>query len=230
MRFRRVILALALCGCGAAAAVSSGCGAGFFNPAFVNSQLGGGVVPQTPGPGADFVLVRVVNSTAQPVEFIVTIDRDVLDLDDEGNPQRDEDGNLLTIAKRETVRLQTAATGDSAESGALFPCFDSRITRVGLGENLLPSDAGIFVGGSGAGGATGFGVSVGSLNPLSLAAGNFNCGDTVIFRAIVQAGQAGGIGLQSFLLPGFEQPSEFSGPNTFVNFQQFLETQVSEDD
>ncbi len=230
MRFRRLIAVLTLCVCGLAAAVLSGCGSALFNPAFVNSQMGGGVVPQTPGPAADFVLVRVVNSTGQPAEFIVTIDRDVLDLDDEGNPQRDEDGNLLTVAKRETVRLQTAATGDSAESGVLFPCSDSRITRVGLGENLLPTDAGVFAGGTGAGGSTGFGVPVGSLNPLSLAAGNFNCGDTVIFRAIVQAGQAGGIGLQSFLLPGFEQPSEFSGPNTFVNFQQFLETQVSEDD
>lgn len=231
MRVRNTIglLGYGIC-CLMAAMSGCGNGAAFFNPAFVNSQLGGGVVPQTPGPGADFVLVRVVNSTAQAVEFIVTIDRDVLDLDENGNPQRDEDGNLLTVAKRETVRLQTAATGDSTESGVLFPCADSRITRVGLGENLLPTDAGVFVGGLGAGDATGFGVPAGSLNPLSLAAGNFNCGDTVIFRALVQTGQAGGIGLQSFLLPGFEQPSEFSGPNTFVNFQQFLETQVSEDD
>lgn len=219
-----------LLACGVIAAAGSGCGSSIFNSAFVNSQLGGGVVPQTPGPNADFVLVRVVNSTTQPVEFIVTIDRDVLDLDDEGNPQRDEDGNLLTVSKRETVRLQTAGTGDSSESGVLFPCAESRITRVGLGENLLPSDAGVFVGGTGAGGATGFGVPVGSLNPLSLAAGNFNCGDAVIFQALIQTGTAGGIGLKAYLLPGFEQPSVFSGPNTFVNFQQFLETQVSEGD
>ena len=232
MRFRQTIVVLGFGIWGLAAAISSGCGNGaaLFNPAFVNSQLGGGVVPQTPGPGADFVLVRVVNSTGQPVEFIVTIDRDILDLDDEGNPQRDQDGNLLTVEQRETVRLLTAATGDSTESGVLFACSDSRITRVGLGENLLPTDAAVFAGGTGAGGAAGFGVPAGSLNPLSLAAGNFNCGDTVIFRALVQTGQAGGIGLQSFLLPGFEQPSVFSGPNTFVNFQRFLETQVSEDE
>ena len=205
-----------------------GCGSGFFNPAFVNSQIGG-VVPQTPGPGADFVLVRVVNSTAQSVEFIVTIDREVLDLDENGNPQRDEDGNLITTAKRETVNLQTAATGDAAESGTLFECANSSISRVGLGQNLLPTDAGAFVGGA-TGGAAGFGVPVGDLNPLELSQGNFNCGDTVIFLAFVQAGQAGGVGLQAFLLPGFEQPSEFSGPNTFVNLQQFIETQVSEED
>jgi hypothetical protein len=86
------------------------------------------------------------------------------------------------------------------------------------------------VGGEGAGGATGIGVRAESLNALSLAEGDFNCGDTVIFRAIVQTGLAGGIKLQSFLLPGYEQPRDFSGPSTFVNFQQFLETQVSEDD
>lgn len=210
--------------------VLTGCGTGIFNPAFVNSQLGGGVVPQTPGPEADYVLVRLVNTTGQPVEFIVTIDRDVLDLDDDGNPQRDEDGNLLTVPQRESVRLQTAATGNASESGTLFECAKSRITRVGLGENLLSTDVGAFVGGAGAGGAAGFGVPVGQLNPLQLSAGNFNCGDTIIFRAIVVSGQAGGVGLQSFLLPGYEQPSEFSGPNTFVNLQNFIETQVGEDD
>lgn len=223
---KNVLIAGALVG-GFVALVVAGCGSSFFNPAFVNS-VGGGVVPQTPGPNADFVLVRVVNSTSQTVEFIVTVDQDVLDLDDQGNPQRDENGNLLTVSKRDTVRLQTAATGDSSESGVVFPCSESRITRIGLGENLLPSDAGVFVGGAGAGGSTGFGVPVGSLNPLLLSEGNFNCGDTVIFQALIQTGTAGGIGLKAYLLPGFEQPSEFSGPNTFVNYQQFLETQVSE--
>ena len=216
--------------CGVAFAMLAGCGnLAFFNPAFVNSRIGG-VVPQTPGPSANFVLVRVVNAAATRVEFIVTIDRDVLDLDDEGNPQRDEDGNLITVPQRETVRLQTEAAGDAAESGVLFECSQSPITRIGLGENLLPTDAAVFAGGGGAGGEAGFGVPAGSLNPLELSVGNFNCGDTVSFRAIQQVGTAGGIGLESFLLPGFEQPSEFSGPNTFVNYQEFLETQVGEDD
>lgn len=231
MRFRQIILTIGLGLGGLVGVAGLGCGnaASLLNPAFINSRVGG-VVPQTPGPGADFVLVRVVNSTGQPVEFIVTIDRNVLDLDDNGNPQRDEDGNLLTVPRRQTAKLQTQATGDAAESGALFECADSPITRIGLGENLLPTDAAAFVSGAGAGDAAGFGVLAGSLNPLTLAQGNFNCGDTVIFRAIVQTGQAGAVGLQSFLLPGFEQPSQFSGPNTFVNYQQFLETQVTEED
>jgi hypothetical protein len=29
-------------------------------------------------------------------------------------------------------------------------------------------------------------------------------------------------------LPGYEQPSVFSGPDTFVNYERFLETQVQE--
>lgn len=211
--------------------ITAGCGnsLAWLNPAFVNSRVGG-VVPQTPGPGADFVLVRVVNSTALPVEFIVTIDRDVVDVDEDGNPLRDEDGNLLTVSKRETVSLLTGPTGDAAESGVLFECANSAITRVGLGENLLPTDAAVFANSGGAGGQAGFGVPAGSLNPLELAEGNFNCGDTVTFRAIIEVGQPGGIGLESFLLPGYEQPSVFTGPNTFVNYQQFLETQVDEGD
>lgn len=212
-------------------AVSAGCGGGlaFLNPAFVNSRVGG-VVPQTPGPSADFVLVRVVNSTGLSLEFIVTIDRDIVDIDDEGNPIRDEDGNLVTVPARQSVSLLTSETGDAAESGVLFECANSRITRVGLGENLLPTDAAVFANSGGAGGQQGFGVPAGDLNPLELDVGNFNCGDTITFRAITQVGQPGGIGLESFLLPGFEQPSDFTGPSTFVNYQQFLETQIDEGD
>ena len=52
-------LAIAVVGCGNAA--------GLFNPAFVNTLVGG-QVPVTPGPGAAFVLVRCVNETGVPVE------------------------------------------------------------------------------------------------------------------------------------------------------------------
>ena len=184
----------------------------------------------TPGPGAAFVLVRVVNETNQVVEFIVTIEREVLVVDEQGDFQQDDQGDFITRPERETVRLTTDATGLATELGVLFPCGESPVTAVGLGENLLPTDAAIFVGGEGAGGATGFGVSAGNLNPLLLDVGNFNCGDTVIFRAFVSSGVAGGVALQSFLLPGSEQPSIFNGPDTFVNLEQFLESQVREDE
>jgi hypothetical protein len=206
--------------------LTCGCGSlGFFNPAFVNT-LTGGVVPVTPGPGAAFVFVRCVNETDQPVEFIVTIEREVLAFDEYGDYALDEDGNFVTNPERQTVRLATLAGGNASELGTLFSCRESPVTLVGLGENLLPTDAAVFVGGGGAGAAEGFGVPAGNLYPLQLAVGNFNCGDTIIFRAFRTTGLAGGVALQSFLLPGSEQPSIFEGPSTFANYEQYLESQV----
>ncbi len=209
---------------------ATGCGnVGILNPAFI-STLVGGVVPFTPGPGAAYVFVRCVNETNEPIEFIVTIQRSVLILDENGNFQVDEEGNFITRPERETVRMTTFPDGQSRELGTLFPCGESPVTHVGLGENLLPTDAAVFVGGRGVAGAEGFGVPAGNLNPLQLVVGNFNCGDTIIFRAFLSSNVAGGVALQSFLLPGSEQPSDFDGPDTFVNMEQFLESQVREDE
>jgi len=206
-----------------------GCGAGLFNPAFVNATVGG-QFPVTPGPGADFVFVRGLNEAGQTVEFIVTIEREVPVLDDEGNFQMDDDGNFITRPERRTVNLLSGPTGDASSVGVLFPCSESPVTIVGLGENLLPDDAALFVGGEGAGGATGFGVAADDLNPLTLEAGNFACGDSIIYRAFQSVGVPGGIAIQAFVLTGFDQPSVFNGPDTFVNYQQFLEAQVQEDE
>ncbi len=214
-------VALICAGCGVSSAV--------LNPAFVNTVVGG-VVPVTPGPGADFILVRGHNDTNQPVEFIVTIEREVLVLDDNGNIQFDDLGNFVTQSVRRTVLLNTFPGGLTNDLGVVFPCKVSPVTLIGLGENLLPTDAAVFVDGGGAGGIEGFGVTAGNLNPLSLAAGNFNCGDTVIFEAIQSSSVPGGVALLAFLLPGSEQPSEFQGPNTFVNLEQFAQSQVREND
>lgn len=213
--------------------LASACGDNtlLFNRAFLNT-LTGGQIPRTPGPGAAFVLVRVVNQTGQVVEFIVTTERPVLLQDSEGNFIVDPQGNFLTEAQpeRQTVRLITAADGLGADLGVVFPCGETPVTVIGLGENLSPTDAAIFVGGEGPGGVGGFGVSVGGLNPLRWDVGNFTCGDTVIFRAFQNVGVPGGIALQSFLLPGSEQPSIFNGPDTFVNLEQLFETQVSDEE
>lgn len=202
-------------------------GAGLFNPAFINATTGG-QFPVTPGPGAAFVLVRGRNETGQNVEFIVTIERDVLVTDENGNFQVDENGNFVTRPERQTVRLNAGATGASTDVGTLFSCRQSPVTKVGLGENLLPTDAAIFVGGGGAGGVPGFGVTAPNLNPLELNQGNFNCGDTIIFRAFRSVGVAGGVAVAAFLLPGSEQPSIFTGPDTFFTYQSFLESQIPE--
>lgn len=222
-----------LMACGALGLLShaAGCGstAGIFNSAFL-SVLFGGQVPLTPGPGAAFVFVRVLNETNQAAEFIVTIERDVLVVGDDGNFEQDEQGNFVTNTVTESLRIATTATGQARESGVVFPCGESPVTVVGLGEDLLPTDAAVFVGGEGAGGAAGFGVPAGNLNPLRLDVGNFNCGDTIIFQAFISTGSVGGIGLKAFLLPGSEQPDIFSGPNTFVNLSDFLESQVPVDE
>jgi len=213
------------------ALIPSGCGNSVtpLNPAFLNTIVGG-QVPVTPGPSADFVLVRAVNETNQTVEFIVTVERQALVRDANGDFQQDESGNFITRAERTTTRLLTQATGLASDLGVLFDCSLEPIILVGLGEHLLPTDAAIFVGGGGAGNQTGFGVIAPNLNPLRLDIGNFNCGDTVIYRAFTSTGVAGGVRIQSFLLPHSEQPSGFVGPSTFENLQNFLDSQRREDE
>lgn len=210
-----------------------GCGstASFFSPAFVNT-VSGGVFPLTPGPRADFVMVRVVNETGATAEFIVTIEREEFELDENGNVIVDDQGNSVTRPVRETVRLNTQSNAPANELGVLFACDESPINLIGLGENLLPNDPAVFIGGGGAGDVPGGGIRVGTLAPLSRLTNpsNFVCGDTVIFRAIISATSAGSVKLESFLLPGFEQPDVFVGPSTFVNYQDFLESQQREDE
>jgi hypothetical protein len=208
--------------------LSGGCG-GFINDALLNTVVGG-VVPKTPGPVAPFILVRASNRTAQNIDFIVTAEIERLVRDNEGNFVVDDDGNFVTTPERRTVRLSTFPGGNSSEVGVLFDCSLEPITFIGLGENLLPTDAAVFVGGAGPGGAGGFGVTADRVNPLSLAAGNYDCGDTIIFEAFQALGVPGGVALQAFLLPGSEQPGSFSGPSTFVNLANFLASQrVSEE-
>jgi hypothetical protein len=213
-----------------ASLLSCGGNAQLFNPAFVNT-ISGGQFPLTPGPEADFVLVRVVNATTQIVEFVVTVERQVPVTDDDGNPQLDVDGVPITQPERKTVRLTTFPVGRSSELGVTFPCNITPITRVGLGEMLSESDAAIFVGGEGPLGNPGFGVPAGDLNPLISVPdqpSNFRCGDTVIFRAITATGVTGGVKLESFVLSDDDQPSVFTGPNTFVNLQTYLGTIAGE--
>lgn len=207
----------------AALAFASGCG-GLVNPAFCNVTLGG-CLPVTPGPEAAFVLVRGLNETTQTVEFFITVEKEALVLDDEGNFQMDDQGEFITRLELQTVQVITQPGGTSRDVGVLFPCDPEPIRRIGLGENLLPTDAAVLVGGTGPGGQGGFGVPATSLNPLDNLTGNFNCGDAVIFRAVIDSGVAGGVALRAFVQPNSEQPSVFSGPNTFVNYQQFLESQ-----
>ena len=114
---------------------------------------------------------------------------------------------------------------DSAnELGHVFRCSDQAIERIGLGENLLPTDQGVFVGAE-TGGVAGFGVPSG-INALSREAGNFACGDTVIFQAISSSSVPGGVRIQSFVLTDNDQPDNFTGPDMFRNLDAVLEQGV----
>ncbi len=208
----------------------SGCGneVSLFNRAFINT-FSGGIVPVTPGPAAAFVFVRCVNETTEPVEFFVRVERRELRRDGDGNVELDALGLPSTDLVPLVIGVQTGASGPVGDVGVLFPCGESPVVRVGLGENYLQTDVAARVGGAVAGGASGFGIRVGNLNPLQLEAGNFNCGDTVIFRAFAAPNVAGGVSLQTFLLPGSEQPSVFQGPSTFANFEAFLDAQASQE-
>lgn len=216
-----LLVGLMAIGCGNAAAV--------LNPAFANTFIGG-VVPVTPGPPADFVFVRGLNETGAFAEYIVTIEREVIERDDDGNPIFDDSGEVVTRPVRSTVSILVSPNAPLNDQGILFPCVTSPINVVGLGENLLADDVQLVSGGTGAGGTTGVGVTDPTLNPLTREAGNFACGDTIIFRAILSTSVAGGIKIDAFLLSGFDQPDEFAGPSTFLNYQNFLESQVREDE
>jgi hypothetical protein len=186
------------------------------NPSFVNFTSGG-VVPLAPGPASGFILVRVVNNTSdEAIEFVVTVEREV---------QVSEGAEVVTQTTRETQRLITFPVGNASEQGVLFEC---PVTRVGLGENLNnPStEPALFIGAV-VGGIAGFGVPA-NINPLDARAGNFTCGDTIIFQANTRAGTVGGVEVRSFVLTAASQPSQHQ-IETFNNVRRFIEEQQRED-
>ncbi len=218
MLSHRRLAALLVCGL----VLAWGCSqnASLFSDTFRNFTAGD-VVPLTPGANSGLVMVRLVNDTTQAVEFVVTAERQILVVDDEGNP--------VIESTDETVRLPTFPLETANEIGALFDC---PVTRIGLGENIDQpfSEPGLFV--QPADEATevsqGFGVPSKML-PLDSRAGNFGCGDTIVIRAIESQGEVGSLKVQSFILPSSTQPTEFLGPHTFNNVRIFLEQQVIEE-
>ena len=83
-----------------------GCGenVSFLNPTFLNT-LEGGQFPISPGPGADFVLVRVKNSTINtPISFTVTAEITRAARDENGDIQLNEFGDVVTEMVLESHR------------------------------------------------------------------------------------------------------------------------------
>ncbi|MCP4590312.1 MAG: hypothetical protein GY842_06190 [bacterium] len=194
-----------------AACVGCGDNATFLSPSFINYAVGG-IVPLVPGADSGFILVRVVNNTPNNIRFVVTAEREVTTIGDDG---------VETVSlETETVRLQTFPANLANESGILFNC---PVRRVGLGENIdFPtSDPGLFIGAI-PGENEGFGVP-GYTNPLSAQAGNFACGDTLIFETSVQAGTVGNVRVLPYILDAGEQPDQVTGPDTFGNARTVIE-------
>jgi hypothetical protein len=187
-----------------------------FNPAFVNTATGD-VFPLTPGDRAGFVLVRGNNSTPQAIEFVVTAERLVLS---EENPDE-------TTVITETYNLLTQPQNQANDLGVLIEC---PVLRVGLGENIdrPQSEPGLFIGAT-AVGVGGFGVPSG-INPLDSEFGNFDCGDTIVYRAAEAGGSVGGVVVAAFVLDDETQPDQIQGIDTFVNTRTLIEEQQLESD
>ena len=195
----------------AALSIGVGCGqnATLLNPAFVNFAVGG-IVPLAPTSASGFVLVRVVNNTAANIRFVVTAERSV--------EVTDENGVVTVELQKETRRIQTFPVQLANDVGILFDC---PVDRVGLGEEIdFPAtEPALFVGAI-PGQSEGFGVP-GNVNPLDAGAGNFVCGDTLIFQAFVSAGTVGNVSVDTFRIQGAEQAD--TGINTFVNARSAID-------
>lgn len=167
------------------------------NPSFVN-RTQGGLFPLVPRPESGLLFVRVVNNSADRLTFVVTVERST-QVDDTGEG---------TFTEAETVELFTEPVALANEAGILFECTvaDDPISRVGLGRNLNQptTDPGLFIGGFGDQ-ALGFGAPA-NINPLNLAANDFQCGDTVIFEAFRSPSEPGGFRVNAFVLPWERQP------------------------
>lgn len=203
-------------------AATGGCGDSavlFLNPSFVN-QAQGGLFPLVPKPESGLLLVRVVNTTNQPISFLVTVERAM--------PGSGGDANAGVLTMSETTELFTVPGSRANETGVLFDCTqDMPITRIGLGSNLNQptADPGLFVGGA-SDVDLGFGVPP-NINPLNSAFGDFFCGDTVIYEAIVSTNAPGGFKVQAFVLPFEAQPAE-TARDTFGVAAQFLSDRPTE--
>jgi len=221
MRLTRIRIAIATCMmCVATLLVGAG---GCFdplilNPAFVN-QFQGGLFPFVPGRSNDLLLVRTVNTTNVTMRFLVTIERSrILSSGPNGG----------AINESETTELFTTPGSKSNESGALFDCSaENPIARIGLGQNINRPDTepGIFVGGVGDI-EQGFGVPP-NINPLSRDAGDFKCGDTVIFEAFTSANAPGGFKIRAFVLDADTQPVN-TARDTFTVAAGFLRDRPAE--
>ncbi len=188
-----------------------------FNPAFINQQTGE-YFPLVPQERTGFILVRGNNATTESaIEFLITVERQVASETIEG----------AVDIETESVRLFAPAAARANDVGILIDC---PAYRIGLGENLdrPTTEPGIYVDAE-AVGVGGLGVPA-NVNPLSSDAGNFECGDTIIFQAIEAANTVGGVKVNAYVLKGDQFSEDIIGIDTFANARSLIEEQLLEDE
>ncbi|NOX57443.1 MAG: hypothetical protein GXP29_01125 [Planctomycetes bacterium] len=180
-----------------------GCNASLLlNPAFLNQQTGE-IFPLVPGDRTGFVLVRANNTSAVPIEFVITAERRL--------PSDDDPSGF--VIEKQTFRVLTQPQQTANDLGVLIEC---PIFRLGLGEDLdrPNTDDGLFLGAQ-AVGAGGVGVPS-NVNPLNSDSANFDCGDTVVFQVRAAPNTSGGVVASTFVL----DDEAFSGTSVFDTFGQ----------
>jgi hypothetical protein len=136
-----------------------------------------------------------------------------------------EDSSVL-VTETESVRLFAPASQRANDIGELFDC---PIARIGLGAVLdrTTTEPGIFVNAD-AVGVGGLGIPPG-INPLSAAAGNFDCGDTIVFQVSERANTVGGVTVLAYVLDD-DAVSTTVAVDTFVKARSLLEEQQIENE
>jgi hypothetical protein len=183
----------------------------FLNPSFVNQQTGE-VYPLVPDDRSGFILIRVNNATRADIEFVVTAEL----------IRPSEDDPSTTVIVPVSYNLLTQSDQAANDLGVLVDC---PVYRIGLGEDLdrPATEPALYINAT-AVGQGGVGVP-GNVNPLNSDAGNFDCGDTIVFQAREAAGLPGGVLAASFVLDDDAFTDAVTGVDTFVHARSFLEEQ-----
>ena len=166
------------------------------NPVYVNQVSGGSFAPLAPG-DQGYVLLHVVNDTNFDINTIVGFDAP---------------GWI-----NEPIFVTYNPIAAKSERGILVPC---PVFEVGMGPLNDPSGVALeFT--TDAGGK----VTVpASAFPFSFMNGeDYRCGDTVLFTIIADRNSSFGVTVIPSRIEASTQTGPFSGPDTFANFDAFLQ-------
>jgi hypothetical protein len=166
------------------------------NPVFVNQLSGGNFTPLAPG-DQGYVLLHVVNDT---------------DFDINTNVGFDAPGWI-----NEPIFVSYNPIAAKSQRGILVPC---PVHEVGMGPLNDPSAVALEFTADDGGQVT----VPASAFPFTLDNGvDYNCGDTVLFTIIADRNSSFGVAVIPSFIDASTQTGPFSGPDTFANFDTFLQ-------